>query len=450
TWGDWGSAQAGGGATAARISAERFRTDGHDFTRDDGTEVTQGTDADLWSATGRVLNTTGAGEIDAFVGYGYRAFGALDFYAPYPSWERTRTMAGTLRVNRRVSDRLTVEPRFAFRRHEDRFVLIRTNPDAYTNDHVSRRYAGELRGLLDLGGGHALAAGLEGVYEDIASTGVRGGVAGPALGDHLRRRLSVSAELDRHGAPLSWQLGGRVDLRSSLDPRASVTGAVAYDLAGPAILRASAGSIHRVPTFTDLYYADPANRGNPDLKPEHGWAWDAGVELTGGPWQAGAAFFARHETDLIDWARPVGDTVWQVLNVAEGTVRGVETTLGWRASRGHRLTAGWAWLERSTSLTPGYAAKYALLVPRHNLTCAGTAVLPAGFAATAVFRYVERSGGPDDFRVAGLVDARLDWARTGGWFASLTGTNLTDRRVMEVPGVVLPGVLLTGSAGLRF
>lgn len=450
TWGDWGSAVTGGDAVSARFSAERFRTDGHGFARDDGTTVQGGTDADLWSATGRVVGTGTAGEVDAFVGFAHRAFGALDFYAPYPSWERTRTWAGTLKVNRRVGDRLTLEPRFCFRRHEDRFVLVRTSPDAYANDHVSGRYAGELRGLVDLGGGRTLAAGVEGVYEDITSTGVRDGVRGPALGDHLRRRLSLSAEVDGHGTPLRWQVGGRVDLRSSLDPRASFTAAVSRDLGGPFAVRAGAGSIHRVPTFTDLHYADPANVGNPDLRPEHGWAWDAGVEATGGPWQASATWFERHETDLIDWARPAGGTVWQVLNVAEGTARGVEVAAAWRGSGGHRLAAGWAWLERTTSLRPGYEAKYALLVPRHNLTCSGTAVLPAGFAATVALRYVERSGGPGAFRIAGAVDARLDWTSPAGWFAALTGTNLGDRRVMEVPGVVLPGARLTGSAGLRF
>ena len=288
------------------------------------------------------------------------------------------------------------------------------------------------------------------MYEDIDSQGVRGGVGGPALGEHLRRRLSLSAELDRHGAPLRWQLGGRVDLRSSYAPRGSGTAAVARDLHGPWTLRASAGTMFRVPTFTDLYYQDPANQGNPDLLPEEGWAWDAGLEFNRGPWRAGAACFERHETDLIDWARPVGGSVWQVLNIADGTARGVETSAAWRAARGHRLTVGWAWLERTLSLTPGYEAKYGLLVPRQNITTAGTVVLPDGVEATLAFRYLERSDGPDDFRVVAVLDGRLDWRGRGGWFASLVGTNLTDRRVMEVPGVVLAGTLFTGSVGRRF
>jgi hypothetical protein len=52
--------------------------------------------------------------------------------------------------------------------------------------------------------------------------------------------------------------------------------------------------------------------------------------------------------------------------------------------------------------------------------------------------------------VAGIVDARLDWNHASGVFASLLGTNLADRRVQEVPGVVLPGRLLTVTTGVRF
>jgi iron complex outermembrane receptor protein len=452
TWSGWGSLDlvGRGGDTGARVSAERFKTAGYDFVRDDGTPVTGGNDADTWTATGRFVAASAKGESDLFVGYGSRAFGAYDFYAPYPSWERTRNFTATARVNRRLGERLTVEPRLSFRRHEDRFVLIRSNPDAYTNDHVTRRVAGELRTLVELGRGHGLAVGAEGVYEDIASRGVRGGQGAAALGDHLRRRVSVSAELDRHGAPLRWQLGGRLDARSSLAPHASGTAALSYDVHGPWTVRTSLGSIHRVPTFTDLYYEDPANRGNPDLKPEKGWAWDAGIEMAQDRWRGSVVYFERHETDLIDWARAAGATLWQVLNVADGRARGVETRLAWEAPRGHRVTAGWAWLERETSLTPGYEAKYALLAPRHNLTAAGTVVLPAGLAATVAVRYLERNDGPDDFRVAAVLDARLDWRSADGWFVAIIGTNLTDRRTMEVPGVPMPGTLMTGTLGHNF
>ncbi len=451
TWGARGSLDlTGGGTTAGRVSFDRFRTDGYDVLQDDGTMAWGGNDADTWSATGRLVSGEPGGELDLFGGIAEREYGALDFYAPFDSKERTRTRLVTGLYRFDAGERVTLEPRFFYRRHEDLFVLFRDNPDAYTNDHLTRKGGAELRGIVDMGGQQALAASLEGVYEDIDSRGLRGGTWGDALGQHLRRRLSASLEVDDNGGALRWQVGGRVDFRNDYSPRFAGTGAASYDLTGALTARASLGSVYRIPTFTDLYYRDPANVGNPDLKPEEGWTWDLGLEINDGPWNGHAAYFERYETNRIEWARPIGDSIWKVLNVAEGTVRGVETGAGWRHPRGHGLGLSWTWLEKDAELADGFEGKYSLLVPKHVLNAQGTAVLPWNFAWTVSGRYLEHNGGPDDFRHIFVLDSRLDWRHRSGWFAGVTGTNLLDRRYEEVPGVQMPGVLFTGTVGKTF
>jgi outer membrane receptor protein involved in Fe transport len=148
---------------------------------------------------------------------------------------------------------------------------------------------------------------------------------------------------------------------------------------------------------------------------------------------------------------------WQVRNIAEGTVRGVETQAGWRHPRGHRLAVGWSWLENDTKVDPDFVGKYTLLVPRHLWTAQGTVVLPANLVFTATGRYVEHNQGTDefdsdlvDFLHYFVLDARLDWTGPHGWFAAATGSNLLDRVYGEVPGVQMPGALLTGTLGKRF
>jgi len=451
TWGARGSLDvAGGGTTAGRISVDRFRTDGYDVLQDDGTEAWGGNDADTWSTTGRLVSGEPGSELDLFGGFAQREYGALDFYAPFPSTERTTTrfVSGLYRFD--AGDGFTLEPRFFYRRHEDLFVLFRDDPDRYTNDHLTRKAGAELRGIVDLGGQKALAASLEGVYEDIDSKGMRGGVWGDALGQHVRRRGSASVEIDDNGGALRWQIGGRVDARNDYSPRFAGTWAMAYDLAGAVTAMGSIGSVYRIPTFTDLYYRDPVNVGNPDLEPEEGWTWDVGLAINDDPWSFHAAYFERYETNRIEWARPVGDAVWQVLNIAEGTVRGVETGAAWVHSRGHQIGAGWTWLENENDLAPGFEGKYTLLVPRHVLTAQGTAVLPLNLSWTVSGRYLEHSDGPADFKHIFVLDSRLDWTHRSGWFAAVTGTNLLDRRYEEVPGVQMPGILFTGTVGKTF
>ncbi|MFO7652863.1 MAG: TonB-dependent receptor [Candidatus Krumholzibacteriia bacterium] len=436
-------------ASGLRLSLDRLRTDGHDVATDGGA-VWSGNDADVWTATGRLLTVREDAEGDLFAGWARREFGAADFYAPFPSWERTETVFAAARWRQELGENWTLEPRLHGRRNEDLFVLRRGEPEAYRNDHETRRVGAELRALRALGGDHTLALSSEAVYEDITSRGVRGGVSGPALGDHLRRRASLAAELNRRTTGTYWQLGGRLDARSHAGPRASGTAAVSVDVAAGVAVRASAGSVYRVPTFTELYYEDPGNVGNPGLEPERGWVWDAGVEAWRGTWRASATYFERYEDDLIDWARPAGTVErWQVLNIAEATVRGVEGRLGWEAPRGHRAGVGYMYVDRSTELAAGFVGKYELLVPRHQVVGDGTLVLPENLAAGVLGRYLERTGGPDRFRVAFVLDGRLDWT-PGRYRVTLQVLNLLDRSYQEVPGVSMPGRLAMLTLELLF
>ncbi len=437
--------------TGARLSGSAFGTDGYDVPIAGGGQRWAGNDAEVYTATGRLVRETGSGDWDVFAGYAARDFGALDFYAPYPSRERTRTFFTALKRSVAVSPYLTLEPRLNFRRHSDRFILFKDNPSAFTNDHVTRRVGSELRGIFDLGQGHALAWGLEGAYEDIDSRGLRGGVWGQALGSHVRRKASFALEVDRNRGPVRWQLGGRLDGRNTYAPRITGTAAAAWDLTGALTIRGSMGNVFRTPTFTELYYESPANQGNPHLNPEYGWTWDTGWRLGGKSWSLQTSYFERYENDLIEWARPSGavDDPWQVMNIAKGKTRGTETRLDWTLPRGHSLGVSWSWLEKDTDLEPGFEGKYTLLVPRQVLAATGVLVLPAHFTAGLTGRYIERTSGPADFSTAFVLDGRLSWEH-GGWFSHLTGTNLLDRDYQEVPGVYMSGPLAVLEVGRRF
>lgn len=436
---------------AVRFSLENLRTDGHEIVTRDGRRLAGANDADTWSGTGRLIHAHADGETDIQVGVSRREFGALGFYAPYPSWERTETVFAAARVNHRLSDGFHIEPRVFFRRHDDRFVLLRDDPAAYTNEHRTRKYGSNLRGILDLGARNTLSLGLEGVYEDIDSRGLRSGLEGPALGYHLRRRLAVAAELDNNAGDAIWQLGARLDSREGFAPRLTVTGALGYCATDHLSLRASAGTVHRVPTFTELHYSSPTDLGDPDLEAESGWTWDAGAEWNRGRWRARSTFFQRHEDDLIEWARPAGaDRPWRAMNLARARVQGLENLLSWRHGGGHLLSAGYTWLERDTELPSGFEGKYALLSPRHQVLLQGTLVLPRGLGLTLTGRYLERPAGPADFRHHFVLDGRLDWTSARGLFAGLTATNILDRRYEEIPGVPMSGFLLTGRLGVVF
>jgi len=315
---------------------------------------------------------------------------------------------------------------------------------------VTQKTGGELNGVVGLGGVHALAVSLEAVYEDIDSRGLRGGIWGDALGSHVRRRVSAAAELKRNQGPLRWQAGGRYDHQTIYEGHFSGSAALAYEASDQWTLRTSAGSVYRIPTFTDLYYEDPANVGNPNLEPETGWTWDTGVEFNDGPWSGHISYYERYEENLIEWARPIGDSLWQVLNIADGTTRGVEVFGTWRHAAGHQLGLGWSQVDKETDLPADFEGKYLLLVPKHAITMQATAALDRNLHWTVTGRYLEHNDGPEDFLNYFILDSRVSWQGDNGWLVGLAGTNLTDRRYEEVPGVEMPGTVFTATVGHTF
>ena len=425
-----------GGNWQTRVSAENFTTDGD----------RPGTDLENTTLSLRSRAKLELGELDVLTGFSSRRFGARDFYVPFDSEEQTDALFSMVRLRSDLGDRWTVEPTLAYRRHTDHFVLLRDNPEAYTNDHISRRASADLRASVEAGYGLAVAMGLEGAYEDIESDGIRNGVSGPALGDHERRRTSGGVEFVGRHDRLHWSLGTRLDAWTDMERLVSHSAAASWNATAALALRASAGNIHRIPTFTELYYADPANQGAADLASESGWTWDAGLDVHHGPWALGWSFFTRYEEDLIDWVKPsLDDAVWTATNILEGETRGWSQSASLETPAGHRFAVRYAGLSRSTTLADGWVGKYSSLSPRHRVTVEATAVLKPNLRLTPMLRAWERPDGEDDV----VADLRLIWS-PAAWDLALTVTNMFNVAYQEVPGVLLPGRLASGTMTLRF
>ena len=71
------------------------------------------------------------------------------------------------------------------------------------------------------------------------------------------------------------------------------------------------------------------------------------------------------------------------------------------------------------------------------------------FVTDILGRYVERTGGSSAYRYATVVDMRLDWRRLP-WSIVVQLTNLFDRRYAEIPGLQMPGRLVTATTGWSF
>ena len=123
--------------------------------------------------------------------------------------------------------------------------------------------------------------------------------------------------------------------------------AAAYTLTpAPYVFEASTGHGFRLPTYVDLYYVDPTTIGNPNLKPESSWSYEAGIEWT--PTNSritlNAAAFRLQEKDAIDYAKTVLATPaltfaepWQAINIQDLNITGVEATARLRLTNNQQL-----------------------------------------------------------------------------------------------------------------
>ena len=243
---------------SSRLTADRNSSTGFTADRDYRNEETS-----LESWVGSKLGAT-----DLLFAGSDRSFGANQFYGPYISWERTK---GLFASGRQELGSRTVAA-FGYRRHTDQFVLLRDDPSVYENNHIDGSWQASLRRSQSIASASVLLFGLESDGDSIHSNN---------LGRHARNRGAGYVDFDWKPAKQRWNLsaGLREELfsggiQSVLSPHL----AGSLRLTDKLKLRSSGGYGFRIPTYTDLYYTDPATVGNPNLKPESAWSGEGGVD----------------------------------------------------------------------------------------------------------------------------------------------------------------------------
>jgi vitamin B12 transporter len=400
-----------------------------------------GTDYRAGSARASLGARLGGRTLRADAGYAVRDFGARAFYtspqAPFDEYEKTRTTTLLLSWAAPSGVPAALEPHLSLRRHDDDFVLQRDQPSFYRNVHHSWQLGGDLVGRRTLAGAR-LAGGVE-AYRDLLRSS--------SLGDHDESRAGAFAELsagDRGRAALT--AGLRADWHSRFGSFVAPSLAGALRLSPALRVRASLGRAFRAPTWTERYYVDPSNVGDPDLKPERAWEAEAGADLgAGGPLRLKGSLFLRRAENLIDWLqRPDtggSSTVWQAANLGRVTFRGAELE-GMALDR-----TGTRWILRATLL--GFhadeavaASKYALRPLTRTASLAAERALLGGLGVGARLAYARRPPQPGywlaDMRV------RVGW-RSGE--AYIDGRNLFNTRYLDISTMPAPGRAFSLGAG---
>lgn len=375
-----------------------------------------------------VASQTSYRRTSILLGLNDRPFGAEQFYGNFNSWERTKSWFAGIRQG--IGER--TEASFAYRRHTDLFVLYRDRPQVYTNRHIVETYQGALRRSDSFVAGGRLHYGAEVIGDRIDSNN---------LGRHSRARSAFYVAYDvRALKRFSLTLGLRDEIYRNFSHQWNPSVGAGYWVSSRVKLRASVSRAFRLPTYTDLFYRDPANEGNPLLRPERAWSFEGGLDVG----QVGVTVFQRRERDGIDFVRTSPTSIWRATNFQALNFTGVEAHWRRTIARVHRVELAYTGLNGAQSVLNGLQSKYVFNYPRHSGVASWQAALGDGWIARSRLGALERFGRSP----YAVWDVYASWQkhRVRPYFQL---ANLTSTRYEEFVGIRMPGRSFTWGIEIR-
>jgi iron complex outermembrane receptor protein len=240
---------------------------------------------------------------------------------------------------------------------------------------------------------------------------------------------------------------------------------LSYNLISSKIkLFASANRSLRLPKFTDLFYSDPGNKGNPALVPEELFAIEAGIESNRDFSSYSLSVFRDRGNNAIDWVWQSADNIYKAMNITRITTHGVEFS----GELKFKTTSDYPFSPKKSGIsytytgsekgTGNYESKYALDYLKHKVRLYSDHYISRRIVLTCELLYQDRNGSYYDFdsstnskylksfKPYWLADTRINYS-----FDPLRiyfeVSNLFNRRYNDVGNLFQPGRWV--SAGIQ-
>jgi iron complex outermembrane receptor protein len=374
----------------------------------------------------RLMSSLGTGTLN--LAYMDHPFGADQFYGNFNSWEDTKTWF--VGAQQAIGAKTTAS--FAYRRHSDLFVLYRDQPQIFTNHHSDESWQMAVRRREQLNTDTTVFYGVEGLHESIVSNN---------LGDHSRNRAAAYGALDLRALKrFSLTLSAREELYRKWSAAFTPSVAAGAWLSHRLKARASASRAFRVPSYTDLYYHDPANVGTPGLRPERAWTYEGGVDwIPSSRVRGDLTIFERRERDGIDYYRPTPDSIYRALNIQNLNFRGVEASISYTPSRTHTFDLRYTELHGQQDTIPVGTTKYTFNYPVNSGVFSWQITPRGNFVFRTRVGALDRRG-RDPYAIWDAYAALPH----GRFHPFLQATNLSNTSYQEVLGVPMPGRTIVG------
>ncbi len=434
-------------------------------------------------------------------GYTNKSFGANSFYTPKFPWqyEQTKTSFVALKSSKKGKT-FSLENRIYIRRHQDRFELFREdkyrrNGDYFIYGADTAKYVPGIYEAWNYYGGHNYhltynigaelklnfytKAGKSAIGAEYSFSKIKSNVLGEDLDtpenvpgepnvmftkSKSRNNVNIYAEHLFKYKKISASAGGSLNINSQFNQNFSGGIDLSYAFTNNFRTFASFNQSARLPTFTDLYYDGPTNKGNPDLMPETALTYETGIKYYGKHFHSNISVFRREGKNTIDWVR-LSDTLdWQPMNITELTTTGAETSAEYSFLPGsliQNISFSYAYTD-IVKQSGKYISKYALDYLKHKAVFSLRHKIYKNLSASWNVRYEDREGtysvydlktrtyaGEEDYKPYILTDVRFLW-KSKKFEIYADASNLFNVHYYEFGNIEMPGIRIKAGVKVKF
>ncbi len=375
------------------------------------------------------FNTQGQ-PIDFMATFIDRDFGANGFYAtPSATDQYEATQASLVSLQTKITKGNWIyTPSLFWKRNQDEYIYIRNNPGVYRNLHISNKVGAALMA------NYSSSWGMTGMGIDVSQVSIRSN----NLGARDRSQFTAFVEQRFSFDKLDVTPGVAFNYFSDFDFHAFPGIDLGYAWNSKLKTYANVGYTYRIPTYTDLYYADRTTIGNENLEPEDAFSWELGLQYKADQSQLSLAIFNRDTDNLIDYVKFDETALWEAQNFAALSTTGFE--FQGRQSfefldQTQQINLGYTYIDDAIKDVQVPFSRYAINSLKHQISTTANLKFASQWPASINYRYLERTNG-SNYRV---LDASLRYV-SSDFVWSLVGNNLLDEVFSETNLVPAPGV----------
>ncbi|SDM00372.1 TonB-dependent receptor plug domain-containing protein [Chryseobacterium taihuense] len=368
------------------------------------------------------------GSLKMQAGFSEKKFGANGFYAsPLATEQYEELQASIMSVAHQQSfGKFKLNSNVYWRRGQDMYLFNRQKPEIYRNMHIGNNVGGEVNSSYtsDLG---TTGLGVELRKEFLSSNN---------LGD--RERFVTQVFFEHHFSFFDNKLNispGASWANYSTNGNFFYPGLdIGYTFFENNKIYGNISKVHRVPTFTDLYYTSKTEQGNPDLLPESAVYAELGYQYQNANILAKLSGFYRGSNNAIDWTKiSLQDPVWYSRNIGDTEIKGLEAEISHQVFGWMKYTLGYTYLDNKLKDINGLNSRYALDNLKHQLVAKLQTRFLKYFTNELVYRYNDRI----NLGSYHLLDEKISFNKNNFSVYALIN-NVTSTEYTETFGVPMP------------